>query len=75
MLLEKPSHNTAADAKAFRQSLVDSKINENRFVVGMHSYLHENQKKLLEVVKEKKDEIESIYIVFTCPKNPHLKGD
>lgn len=71
---EKPSHNSAAEAKAFRQSLVDNKINENRFIVGMHSYLHELNLKLLELVKEKRDEIESVYIVFNYPNNPNDIG-
>lgn len=74
LMREKPSHNSAAEAKAFRQSLVDNKINENRFIVGMHSFLHELNLKLLELVKEKRDEIESVYIVFNCPNNPYDLG-
>ena len=41
----------------------------------MHTYLHECQKKLLEIIKENKDQVEGMHVVFNYPKNPHVKSD
>ena len=41
----------------------------------MHTYLHDCQAKILDLVKDKKDEIEDIYIVFNYPKDPHDKDN
>jgi hypothetical protein len=42
MLFEKPSHNTAEDAKNYMKNLEASGLKSNRLLVGMHNYLHEN---------------------------------
>jgi len=43
-------------------------------MVGMHSFLHEANLKLLELVEQNKDEIDSISIAFNYPKDPHDPG-
>jgi predicted dehydrogenase len=68
MLCEKPSHNSAIEARAFSELLSSDK---DRFLVGMHSSLHVSRKVLLEQVQKYKDEVESVSIHFNYPKNPH----
>jgi hypothetical protein len=44
MLMEKPSHNTAAEAKAF---MAEIGSDEDRLYIGMHNSLHAGNKALL----------------------------
>lgn len=45
--MEKPSHNSAADAKTFKKSLQDAGVKEDRVLIGMHTPLHPGSKVLL----------------------------
>jgi len=72
MLMEKPSHNTAAEAKAFLQEIGS---NVDRVYVGFHSCLHPSQKEFLNQVELHKDEVVSVSVKFNYPKNPNDPGD
>eukprot|EP00352_Strombidinopsis_acuminata_P000350 CAMPEP_0176340056 /NCGR_PEP_ID=MMETSP0126-20121128/1262_1 /TAXON_ID=141414 ORGANISM="Strombidinopsis acuminatum, Strain SPMC142" /NCGR_SAMPLE_ID=MMETSP0126 /ASSEMBLY_ACC=CAM_ASM_000229 /LENGTH=142 /DNA_ID=CAMNT_0017684023 /DNA_START=294 /DNA_END=722 /DNA_ORIENTATION=+ len=69
MLMEKPSHNSAAEANEFIQRLTEHKL-ANRVVIGFHDSLHPTRKKLLELVKENKCKIKHVSIKFNYPKDP-----
>ena len=71
MLFEKPSHNSAQDAKTYAENLEKNNLKSNRLLIGMHSFLHANNHQLLDLVEKHKDEIEAIECALNYPKNPH----
>lgn len=70
MLVEKPSHNNAADAREFAKILKAENL-EDRLLIGLHDGLHPSRKALLDCIKEYKDQIVSIDCFFNYPKDPH----
>lgn len=73
ILMEKPSHNNLADAKAFRDQLQQANINVDRVLIGMHSPLHPGREVLKDWVKRYKDEVSDVYVAFNYPKDPYDK--
>lgn len=69
MLVEKPSHNTASEAKEFAKILKAENL-ENRLLIGLHDGLHPSRKALLECIKQYQDLIVSIDCFFNYPKDP-----
>lgn len=57
MLMEKPSHNTTAEAVAFMQEIGPD---EDRLYIGMHNSLHPGNKSLLEQCSIHKEDIVGI---------------
>jgi len=70
ILMEKPSHNNASDAKAFKSLLASKSINVDRVMIGMHSPLHPSRKVLKEQVSKHRDAISEVYVAFNYPKDP-----
>ena len=71
MLMEKPSHNTAAEAKAF---MAEIGSDENRLYIGMHNSLHAGNKSLLAQCALHKEQIVGISAKFNYPKDPNDPG-
>jgi len=47
MLAEARPHSSVEHALNFKKQLADNKINENRFLIGMHSPLHPAREEML----------------------------
>ena len=75
MLIEKPSHNSALQAKTFKKMLMEREIDDKRVHVGLHHTLHPSFKVLCEQIECFKDQIDCVSLSFNYPKNPHAKGD
>ena len=71
MLMEKPSHNTAAEAKAF---MAEIGSDEDRLYIGMHNSLHAGNKSLLAQCALHKEQIVGISAKFNYPKDPNDPG-
>ncbi len=71
MLMEKPSHNTAADAKQFLEEIG---LDDERLFIGMHNTLHVANKTFLKQCEIHKDEIVGISAKFNYPKDPNDPG-
>lgn len=74
-LAETPTHANASDAKAFKNALTDRGIDSNRFVVGMHSPLHQTRAEvrafLSNMLKNYKVNAVEVYNHKPCdPTNP-----
>lgn len=70
ILVEKPSHNRAAEALAFKKRLEQDNLT-NRVIVGFHDTLSPSRARILELAKQHKDDIVGISAKFNYPKNPH----
>jgi len=51
MLVEKPSHNNAQDARNFAKLLKEENL-ENRLMIGLHDGLHPSRKALLDCIDQ-----------------------